>query len=64
MKEFLDDNNQTDKHPIGSYFKMCKELNETLKSMTCPSFNTSEVCIGFVVMITFISVVTIGVVLK
>ena len=66
MKEFLTRKTVYDTHPIGSYFKMRKELGEILKiggnfhnySM---NFNFGEVGTGIAVMVVFAIVVTLGV---
>ena len=65
MKEYLFKEDEYDKHPIGSYFKLCDSLKSTLE--TCANFhnyklnfNMGEVGIGVCVMIAFIGVVTLG----
>jgi len=67
MKEFLTRKTVYDTHPIGSYFKMRKELGEILDiggnfhnySM---GFNLGEVGTGVMVMLVFAIVVMLGVI--
>ena len=65
MKEYLSKPSEYDRHPIGSYFKLCDSLKSTLS--TCANFhnykldfNMGEVGIGVCVMLVFIGVVTLG----
>ena len=67
MKEYLSKPSEYDRHPIGSYFKLCNTLKDTLS--TCANFhnyrlnfNMSEVGIGFLVFGVFAVVVTLGVI--
>jgi len=67
LDEFVSKPSQYDTHPIGSYFKMRKELGEILKiggnfhnySM---GFNLGEVGTGVMVMLVFAIVVMLGVI--
>jgi hypothetical protein len=66
MEESLAEPSEYDRHPIGSYFKLCDSLKSTLK--TCGNFhgyklnfNLGEIGIGVVVMLAFVVIVTLGV---
>lgn len=68
MKAYAKQPTEYDKHPVGSYMKLCKTLGSTLK--TCGNFhnydlnfNMSEVGTGVAVMAVFTIVVTLGVML-
>jgi hypothetical protein len=68
MKAYAKQPTEYDKHPVGSYMKLCKTLGSTLK--TCGNFhnydlnfNMSEVGTGVAVMAVFAIVVTLGVML-
>ena len=67
MKEYISRPSEYDRHPIGSYFKLCNTLKDTLS--TCANFhnyrlnfNMSEVGIGFLVLGVFAVVVILGVI--
>ncbi len=67
MKEYLSKPSEYDEHPIGSYFRLCNTLKDTLSS--CANFhnyklnfNMGEVGVGFLVLAVFAVVVTLGVV--
>ena len=66
MEEFISKPSEYDRHPVGSYLKMCKELKGILA--TCGNFhgyklnfNLGEIGIGVVVMLAFVVIVTLGV---
>ena len=66
MKEFVKQPSEYDTHPIGSFFKMRKELKSILATAGNfhnynLNFNLGEVGAGFAVMALFIIVVTLGV---
>ena len=67
MKEYLSKSSEYDRHPIGSYFKLCETLKDTLS--TCANFhnyrlnfNMGEVGTGVFVLVVFAVVVTLGVI--
>ena len=67
MEESLAEPSEYDRHPIGSYFKLCDSLKSTLK--TCGNFHNynlnfkiGEVGIGLGVMCIFAIVVILGVI--
>ena len=67
MKEYLSRPSEYDRHPIGSYFRLCNTLKDTLS--TCANFhnyrlnfNMSEVGTGVLVLVVFAVVVTLGVI--
>ena len=68
MKGYAKQPTEYDKHPVGSYFKLCDSLKSTLK--TCGNFhnynlnfNMGEVGTGFAVLIVFGVLITLGVAL-
>jgi hypothetical protein len=68
MEDYLSKPSEYETHPIGSYFKLCKSLKDTLS--TCGNFhnyrlnfNLGEVGTGFAVLVVFAAIVTLGVVL-
>ena len=65
MEEYLSKPSEYEKHSVGSYLKMCKELKGILA--TCGNFhgyklnfNLGEIGIGVVVMLAFVVIVTVG----
>lgn len=67
MKEYLSKPSEYDRHPIGSYFRLCNTLKDTLS--TCANFhnyrlnfNMGEVGTGVLVLVVFAAVVTLGVI--
>lgn len=61
MEEFLKEPSEYDKHPIGSYFKMCDENKKMLQSVARPSYNKSDLGIGFTCMLVFVITIILGV---
>lgn len=61
MDDYLNAEAIHESHPIGSYFKMCKENRQMLKSMPTPSFNGSDLAIGFAVMGAFVLLIVLAV---
>ena len=61
MEDYMNSEAIHDSHPIGSYFKMCKENRQMLKSMPSPSFNGSELAIGLAVMGAFVLLIVLAV---
>ena len=61
MDDYLNAKAIHESHPIGSYFKMCKENRQMLKSMPTPSFNASELAIGLAVMGAFVLLIVLAV---
>ena len=68
MKEYTNAPTDYDNHPVGSYMRLCKTLESTLK--TCGNFhnyslnfNMGEVGTGFAVLIVFAIVITLGITL-
>ena len=66
MEEFISKPSEYDRHSVGSYLKMCKELKSILTTAGNfhnynLNFNLGEVGTGFAVMALFIIVVTLGV---
>lgn len=61
MEEFVKQPSEYDTHPIGSFFKLCDENVSMLRSVKLPTFKTSELGIGFTVMLLFIGSVVLGV---
>ena len=66
MEEFISKPSEYEKHSVGSYMKMCKELKGILA--TCGNFhdyklnfNLGEIGIGVVVMLAFVVIVTLGI---
>ena len=67
MEESLAEPSEYDRHPIGSYFKLCDSLKSTLKTRGnfhnySLNFNMGEVGTGFAVLAVFAIVVTLGVI--
>ena len=62
MEEFIKQPSEYDTHPIGSYFKLCSDNVNMLRSVKLPTFKTSELGIGFTVMLLFIGSVVLGVI--
>lgn len=67
MEEYLSKPSEYDKHSIGSYFRLCNTLKDTLSTHGNfhnynLNFNMSEVGIGFVVFGVFAIIITLGVV--
>jgi len=67
MKKYLSNSSEYEKHSVGSYLKMCKELKGILA--TCGNFhnyelnfNFGEIGTGLAVMVLFGVVVTLGVI--
>ena len=61
MDDYLNAKAIHESHPIGSYFKMCKENRQMLKSMPSPSFNGSDLAIGLAVMGAFVLLIVLAV---
>ena len=68
MKGYANAPTDYDKHPVGSYMRLCKTLGSTLK--TCGNFhnyslnfNMCEVGTGCAVLIVFGALITLGVAL-
>lgn len=67
MEESLAEPSEYDRHPIGSYFKLCDSLKSTLKTRGnfhnySLNFNMGEVGTGFAVLAVFAIIVTLGVI--
>lgn len=67
IKEYLNRKTKYENHPIGSYFKMKKEMRDMLKMAGNfynynLNFNLGEVGTGVTVIIVFVAVVALGVV--
>lgn len=67
MKEYLSRPSEYDRHPIGSYFKLCNTLKDTLS--TCANFhnyrlnfNMGEFGTGVLVLVVFAVVLILGVI--
>jgi hypothetical protein len=66
MDDYMNANAVHDNHPIGAYFKMCKENNEICRAAgnfdgTTMSFNFSDLTIGFAVMSAFVLLIVLAV---
>ena len=61
MDDYMNAEAIHESHPIGAYFKMCKDNRQMLKSMPSPSFNGSDLAIGLAVMGAFILVIVLAV---
>ena len=61
MEEFVKQPSEYDSHPIGSYFKLCNDNVNMLKSIKLPRFKISELGIGFTVMLLFVASVALGI---
>lgn len=66
MEDYLSDTSEYDKHPIGGYFNIRKQVDSMLKcagsmGSPVPKFVNSELGIGFSVMLLFIGIVVLGV---
>jgi ABC-type glycerol-3-phosphate transport system permease component len=67
MEEYLSKPSEYDKHSIGSYFRLCDTLKDTLSTRGnfhnySLNFNMSEVGTGVLVLVVFAVVVTLGVI--
>ena len=67
IDKYLSEPSEYDRHPIGAYFKICKELKGILNTAGnfhnySLNFNLGEVGTGFAVFAVFALVVTLGVI--
>lgn len=61
LREFINQPSEFDKHPIGSYFKLCDENKSMCASAGQVNVSGSDVLTGLIVFAVFIAFVVLGV---